>query len=178
MKRVLLLILVFALLIPIGITTAQEPGTKADNACYEGGSMAGKCDTEWEWVCGYYLARWESAGGWNTPNNLFNSACISLLPPPPVAGTPVAEVLELCRTGGGVTFCIYSNGVATGDTGSNGSIDNVALHTTGPIPASCPSSFAGRVFFGTITVAASTLNFLFTPSELSAFGFTTNICIY
>lgn len=30
------------------------------NACYEGGSMAGKCDTDWEWEAGWYLIRFEN----------------------------------------------------------------------------------------------------------------------
>lgn len=29
------------------------------NACYAGGSMEGKCDTEWEWEAGWYLIRFE-----------------------------------------------------------------------------------------------------------------------
>jgi hypothetical protein len=30
------------------------------NACYEDGSMAGKCDTDWEWEAGWYLIRFEA----------------------------------------------------------------------------------------------------------------------
>lgn len=29
------------------------------NACYEGGSMEDKCDTDWEWTCGWYVIRYE-----------------------------------------------------------------------------------------------------------------------
>lgn len=32
--------------------------TPADNECYAGGTMEGKCDTEWEWQCGWYMARY------------------------------------------------------------------------------------------------------------------------
>lgn len=176
MKRALLLILALTLLIPVGMTHAQEPGTKEDNACYEGGSMAGKCDTEWEWVCGYYLARWERAGGWNTPNNVLNTACISLLPPQPVE---TIEIQVLCRVVPAtiITDCIYSDSTATEDTNSDGTVNAVALHTTGPI-ASCPATFAGRVLLALAPLSATSLATTFTPAELAAFGFTTNICIY
>jgi hypothetical protein len=30
------------------------------NACYEDGSMAGKCDSDWEWEGGWYLIRFQS----------------------------------------------------------------------------------------------------------------------
>jgi hypothetical protein len=30
------------------------------NACYSGGTMEGKCDTEWEWVCGWYMIRFDA----------------------------------------------------------------------------------------------------------------------
>jgi hypothetical protein len=30
------------------------------NACYEDGSMAGKCDTDWEWEGGWYLIRFQA----------------------------------------------------------------------------------------------------------------------
>jgi hypothetical protein len=29
------------------------------NACYEGGSLEGKCDTDIEWIAGWYLIRYE-----------------------------------------------------------------------------------------------------------------------
>jgi hypothetical protein len=29
------------------------------NACYEDGTMADKCDTEWEWICGWYMIRFD-----------------------------------------------------------------------------------------------------------------------
>jgi hypothetical protein len=75
------------LLVPVGITSAGDPaiGSPDDNACNAGGVMDGKCTTEWHWVCGWYLARWQSNGGWLTPNNPFNDACASLLPPRPVS---------------------------------------------------------------------------------------------
>lgn len=87
MKRILGLLFIFTLLLSTtGLAGAQEPeiGTAADNACNEGGPMAGKCDTEWEWECGYYLARWLSGGGWSGTYTM-PATCVLVLPPrPPV----------------------------------------------------------------------------------------------
>jgi hypothetical protein len=30
------------------------------NACYEDGTMASKCDTEWDWICGWYMIRYDA----------------------------------------------------------------------------------------------------------------------
>lgn len=85
MKKILWLLLIILLVVVVTPLHAQEPtvGSKEDNACNEGGSMAGKCDTPWEWVCGYYLARWEEAGGWSGGYNL-PTWCESVLPARPV----------------------------------------------------------------------------------------------
>lgn len=29
------------------------------NACYTGGALAGKCTSEWDWIAGWYLIRFE-----------------------------------------------------------------------------------------------------------------------
>lgn len=71
MKLLQLSLLIFSLLMTpfaASITFAQEGSQSDDNACFSGGVMEGKCDTDWEWMCGYYLARWQAN-------------CISLLPP-------------------------------------------------------------------------------------------------
>lgn len=58
--RVLILMGIMLFVIP-----ALAADDAADNACYEGGSMAGKCnlsteaETEWAWTCGWYIARAE-----------------------------------------------------------------------------------------------------------------------
>ena len=31
--------------------------TRDDNECYTGGVLEGQCDSEWEWIAGWYLAR-------------------------------------------------------------------------------------------------------------------------
>ncbi len=61
MKKTLLLTVVL-LVLALGImpvyASDPEPGTAADNECNPGGTMAGKCDTDWEWQAGWYLARY------------------------------------------------------------------------------------------------------------------------
>ena len=58
--RLVLLSSVFLLSISIAIVAfanEPKPQTPEDNACYVGGAMEYKCDTAWEWTCGWYLAR-------------------------------------------------------------------------------------------------------------------------
>lgn len=92
MKRtfgaILILMLLFSLLPSVAMAQTPEVGSPADNACNEGGSMAGKCDSEWEWDCGYYLARWLSAGGWAGTYRL-PVWCEVLLPPRPLIEAPI-----------------------------------------------------------------------------------------
>lgn len=46
-----------------------DEGTAQDNACNPGGVMAGKCTTDWEWTCGYYLARYDSGQALGVPSS-------------------------------------------------------------------------------------------------------------
>lgn len=97
-KLVLLVILLLAF--PILVHAQEpEPGTAADNACYTGGVMEGKCDTDWEWTCGYYLARWISAGEW-FGNYPMPTSCASLLPPPPMGSAVTLTLTSVCLTSG------------------------------------------------------------------------------
>jgi hypothetical protein len=88
MKRLLGIVFIFTLLLTsVGLAGAQEPpiNTPADNACNEGGVMAGKCgDSEWAWTCGWHLARWLTRGGWSGTYDM-PATCAILLPTrPPV----------------------------------------------------------------------------------------------
>lgn len=175
MKRLMLVLLAIALWIPIGMVNAQEPlpGTKEDNACNPGGSMAGKCETPWHWVCGYYLARWEAAGGWNTQGNVLNDACVSLLPTAPEASG--SGIITTCHTvfpfG---TLCVSSDG--TGYNINNGTVLLYRL-VVGPVPASCPSVL-GYTYLSSGNAVPFFTAYQFTLAELSVVGWTTNFCIY
>jgi hypothetical protein len=102
MHKVALVILIIVFMFPLGLAQAQNPApnTKEDNACYAGGALETKCATLWHWVCGWYLARWQSNNGWLTPNNPFNDACVSLLPPRPNLDSATAAVatISLCTS--------------------------------------------------------------------------------
>lgn len=83
MKRLLvvLMITIFATLV---VHAEDDQGNVNDpgendraNACYEDGSMAGKCETDWEWECGWYFIRFEY-GSLSRDN--FPGWCASLLP--------------------------------------------------------------------------------------------------
>lgn len=61
MKRVLVM-MVAILTVALNLTTLAdapqpEPGSRADNECNPGGTMAGKCTNDWEWKGGWYIAR-------------------------------------------------------------------------------------------------------------------------
>lgn len=48
------------------------------NACYDGGDMEGKCDTPWEWMCGWYVIRLDSQN--EASRAAFPPDCVNLLP--------------------------------------------------------------------------------------------------
>lgn len=94
MKQILRVILVGLSMMALfmSVAFADEPieGSPEDNACNSGGQMEGKCDSEWHWVCGYYMARFYSQsydqGGYDT--SLVPDWCASLLPPAPEPAVP------------------------------------------------------------------------------------------
>jgi hypothetical protein len=57
-----------------------ECGTRRDNECYPDGVMAGKCESEWHWKGGWWLARFYHFGLSRVD---FPAEFISLLPPLP-----------------------------------------------------------------------------------------------
>lgn len=48
------------------------------NACYTDGAMADKCDTPWEWICGWHVIRLDAQD--EASRAAFPPACTSLLP--------------------------------------------------------------------------------------------------
>lgn len=80
MKLRLLVTILTLLCLVAPVVSAQEPNTAADNACYEGGVMAGKCTTDWHWTCGWYLARFTNG---QFAREQVPVTCAGLLPPLP-----------------------------------------------------------------------------------------------
>ncbi len=73
----ILVVLILAFAHPV---LAADPGTPADNECNPGGTMEGKCFSEWDWQAGWYMARYNR--GLLTANQIPSTFQI-LLPPPP-----------------------------------------------------------------------------------------------
>lgn len=75
MKRVLIVLAVamFSVLVASaqGVDDKGQPNDPAvnerANACFEGGSLEGRCETDAEWTCGWYLIRWEADPGFERP---------------------------------------------------------------------------------------------------------------
>jgi hypothetical protein len=177
---VLSVLLIFGTVLPV-FADDPKPGSKEDNACYPGGAMEGKCDTEWEWVCGYYLAHWLTAGGWFNGKNSIPDSCISLLPPKPLPSVD-GPVIGVCSVDAGTNavYCVYSDQTGTVDNGPvpDGQVDGYYLFVL-PL-ATCPSSvgpFAGPDIVGGVTTV------LLAQHGFSATTFTTlvlnpNWCFY
>lgn len=98
MKRLLFILVIVVLALPFGMAHAEDPavGSKEDNACNAGGSMAGQCTTEWHWVCGYYLAR-------------FNTGVFSRVQVPAACGSLLATIPV--DASGTVILCLSNPGI-------------------------------------------------------------------
>ena len=109
----LIALTIAALLLSVQVLAQDsEDGGLADdaNACYEGGSLEGKCGTsdldldgvveDWEidlmWTCGWYLIRYEHGSGFMPYN------CGFLLPM--LELPPVAPSAPVCYTNGEFSF--------------------------------------------------------------------------
>lgn len=105
------------------------------NACYENGSLAGKCNTDWEWEAGWYLIRFE-AGLISREN--FPAQFAILLPPLPVeeaAGTeePVVTGPMNCQYRGSGQYINFGAGnyLPAGSPVYNDALCLVSVGTTG-----------------------------------------------
>lgn len=94
--------LITAVAIGVGATAqmTQDPLLENDNECFAGGLMEGQCETEWHWVCGWYIRNWRVNGGlipeWcnfdiaaHTGQGTGSSVSVTTIPPTPVTGTPL-----------------------------------------------------------------------------------------
>ena len=104
-----------------------NPNEPADNdranACYEDGSMAGKCDTQWEWECGWYLIRFES--GMISPDT-FPAGCGSVLPLDVVTAPSIG-----CQLFTGTYVFFTGNFLPTGTTTYTDAACTIPSGTTG-----------------------------------------------
>lgn len=170
-----LIILIVTSLGLTNIAIAQEDDPE-DNACYTGGSMEGDCITDWHWICGWYLTRWEQAGGW-FGNYHYPDWCnpvVQLPPRPdldPVTGQPIA-IVTICKIAAGTNYCVSSNQTATADNGNDGTIDVVYRFGIFPNNAACPPIPPGFTLgpFGPSDTATTFGGFGFSAAELAGIG--------
>jgi hypothetical protein len=112
MQRLLGIVFIFVLLLTsVGLAGAQEPpiGSPADNACNEGGAMAGKCgNSEWAWTCGWHLARWLTRGGWGGTYAMPDTCAILLPPRPIVVQTSSAFSVGACLFDGTSAYANFN----------------------------------------------------------------------
>lgn len=90
MRRIfpLLIIMIFSTLLVVAEDDQgnNDPNdNERANACYNDGSLEGKCDTAWEWICGWHLIRFEEG---ILSREEFPPSCASLLPPEIEPDTP------------------------------------------------------------------------------------------
>jgi hypothetical protein len=134
MRKLILLTLVLVMLMPFGLSQAQEPtaGSKEDNACNEGGVMWSPdpdsgCQSEWAWNAGWYLARFLAGKLTRAQVPLIYQ---SVLPPLPLPS--VAPVVAASTTGptGPVAVC-YNDGVGSFLYSGLGNVANNATSFSG-----------------------------------------------
>jgi hypothetical protein len=173
------LMLVLSAALGLGLIAAEdapEPNTPEDNACYEGGVMAGKCDTEWAWKGGWYLARFltDDLTREQVPDEF------QILLPPPVEAPPLMTLCKVLGRSGKV--CLNSN--------QTGMVDEVGMYhsegpeayyifTTDPAGANCPARFNGfplRASGG--NTASLATRYGFTQAEVSSLGLHGYFCAY
>jgi hypothetical protein len=159
MQRLLGIVFIFTLLLTsVGLAGAQEPpiNTPADNACNEGGAMAGKCgNSEWAWTCGWHLARWLTRGGWGGTYAMPDTCAILLPPRPPVSvagstDSTTAAFVDNTR----ITGCVLIN------PGTYASLTNALSIPAGTQVFSDASCSVGAGILGT--------NFVYDPSPLGS----------
>lgn len=98
------------------------------NACYEDGSMAGKCTSDWEWVCGWYMIRFDYG---ILSREEVPSFCGSLLPSLPVVETlPDKRVPTIGCVGPIYGFAYVDFGSSNYLTGSFSIYDDAACIST------------------------------------------------
>jgi hypothetical protein len=133
MKKLILICLVVLAALPLLAqedAEEAEPFTRADNECYAGGTMEGRCnqdvdgdgivsqaEVDWAWNCGWYMARYNDG---DLSRGEVPSWCASLLPPLPArsANSPRA----ICAYFAPSNYCLLGN-YLTEDFDYDGDID-------------------------------------------------------
>jgi hypothetical protein len=155
-----------------------ECGTRADNECYDGGTMADKCDNDWLWKAGWEIARFNNG---TMTREQVNPEWAFLLPPPvePVEGAP--GVLTICHPISAPnppgTICLRADQTGYLDYASNGQYEYLEVFVDNP--ADCTPTYLGYPFI----VSGERDGFArprwgFTVAELDSLGLKPHFCEY
>jgi hypothetical protein len=157
MKKLLLILVLLSFALPVAAqeqaAEEPEPYTRADNECYEGGTMEGQCnrdidgdgvvsqsEIDWAWNCGWYMSRFND--GVFTRGEV-PSWCAILLPPlnerelntANITG-PGANCITTVVLNVSGTWC-FEGIVLTADLSSDGTINQI--YYVMPFGDPCPS---------------------------------------
>ncbi len=153
------LVLVLCLVVPAyaqDVSTTPVPGTRADNECYTGGTMEGKCggngfhadgshtqaEVDWAWKCGYYMARFNDGKISRTD---VPSECGILLP-----GLSLEPTVDCIVTfGGSFTECL-GGGIISQDNGNDGTFEGRWYVISSSISGGSGACPAGTSYSGEI----------------------------
>ncbi len=143
MRKALMLLLVCSFLLvsmsltiyAVGLDDAGNPNdptvNSSANECYEGGVMEGKCDTEIEWIAGWYLIKYrygliDTVPGWVAwalPENYIAEVAITVedtgsTPPPPAPAGCIGPVNLPPQNGqiGTNKYILFDTGVVEAGT--------------------------------------------------------------
>lgn len=180
MHRLLILVLIclvsFSIVHAAGLDDRGNPNDPAvnqrANACYEGGTWEGRCDTDLEWIAGWYLIRFEAG--------IFSRADIPawlhwMLPSLPGSSSSSSPAPQPgCMDYGAGMYCFTGGNEFTVDQGYNGVDSYDYIFPTG---TTCPNPHNGRAlsFQSTVTALASTIQD-FVVSK--GFGYGDVLCRY
>ncbi len=168
MKKVIVLFSLMVLAISFLPIAAQEsdytppPQTPADNECYDGGTLAGKCNTTdangdgiisegeqtYMWECGWALARYNR---WIMPKDAVPERCYSFLPetPQPNPALPIPRGSTPQDDETSVESSSFS--ISLVDVGNfnpnNGCLATVDVMVSGPVPLAL-TGFVHNAFYG------------------------------
>lgn len=130
--------------------------TNSDNECYIGGVLEGKCNDQWMWDAGWYLARYNRG---QISLDVFPVQYYGVLPPI----TKPSSISTVCKIGFNNRYCANIDKTGTRDAGNDGSIEEVEVFLP-PTASSCPS---GYVSLSSIT---GWHGGLFTDADLAPLG--------
>lgn len=139
---IVLILLISGVVLAQEATNTNDPNINEDaNACFEGGEMEGKCNSEIEWVAGWYLIRFHA--GIFTREEI-PSFVVWVLPPesvPEIVISTVADTGPVCINNGSQSLILTH---ALNTFSNYGLEGNPNCITSGSFPSSARSVVTGN----------------------------------